>query len=119
MRTFTGEGVYYALRGGTAGIILPLLAAGEYVADLLPQTPARTQTGPLLARCASGAFMGWNAARAPGAALGLAGALAGTFGGYRMRMALIERIGAVPAALAEDAIALTLAFAAAYGLGKE
>lgn len=56
--------------------------------------------------------MGWTVARIPGVFIGLIGALAGTFGGYRMRMALIARIGAVPAALLEDAIAIGLAFLA-------
>jgi uncharacterized membrane protein len=112
LRTFTGEGVFFGLRGGTAGIVLPVLALGEYAVDLFPKTPARTEIGAMLARCASGAFMGWTVARIPGIFIGIAGALIATFGGYRMRMSWIARMGAVPAALLEDAVAIGLAFLA-------
>lgn len=118
LRVFTGEAVLFGLRGGMAGIVFPVFAAGEYVADALPQIPARTTIGPMLIRCASGAFMGWTAARAAGAALGLIGALAGTFGGYRMRMWLITKAGAFPAALIEDGIAIALAFAGVWLLRR-
>jgi uncharacterized membrane protein len=33
----------------------------------------------------------------------------GTYGGHAARLGLIQRIGAVPAALAEDAVAIALA----------
>ena len=112
LRTFTGEAVYFGIRGGIAGIVFPILAIGEYIADALPQIPPRTQIGPLLLRCASGAFMGWTVARVPGIVLGVAGALAGTFGGYRLRMMMIARIGAIAAAIAEDLLAIALAFGA-------
>lgn len=117
LRTFTGEGLFFGLRGGTAGIIFPVLALGEYVVDLLPKTPARTEIGPMLARCASGAFMGWTVARVPGIFAGIIGALIATFGGYRMRIAWIARIGAVPAAILEDVLAIALAFAALVAAG--
>ena len=112
LRTFTGEGLFFGLRGGALGIAFPLLALGEYAVDLFPKTPARTQIGPMLARCASGAFMGWTVARTPGIFIGIIGALIATFGGYRMRMAWIARIGAVPAAILEDVLAIGLAFLA-------
>lgn len=112
LRTFTGEAVFFGLRGGVAGIVFPVLAVGEYVADLLPQIPARTQIGPMLARCASGAFMGWTVAHAPGVVIGLIGALLATFGGYRARMLAITRIGAIPAAIIEDVVAIAIAFLA-------
>jgi len=114
LRTFTGEGVYFALRGGVAGIVFALCALGEYAADALPQIPARTTIGPLLIRCASGAFMGWTVARIPGTAVGILGALIGTFGGYRGRMWLIAKMGALPAALFEDVVAIALAVAALF-----
>ncbi len=112
MRTFTGEAVCFGLRGHLAGIIFAVLAVGEYIADALPWIPARTQVFPLLARIVSGAFMGWVAARIPGIVLGIIGALAGTFAGYRLRMRAIEAIGALPAALLEDVVAIALAFGA-------
>jgi uncharacterized membrane protein len=112
LRTVTPEAVYFGLHGGGAWrIVFPIAAIGEYIADTLPQAPARTTIGPLLARCASGAVMGWIAARFPGAVAGVLGALIGAFGGLRMRLALMEAIGAIPAALLEDAIAIGLAFA--------
>lgn len=112
LRTFTGEAVYFGLRGGgVLRILMPLAAIGEYVVDMLPQVPARTTIGPVLVRCASGAAMGWIAARFPGAVAGVLGALTGTFGGLRIRMALIRATGAIPAALIEDAVAIGLAFA--------
>jgi len=118
LRTFTAEAVYFGLRGGIAGIVFPLFALGEYVADALPQIPARTTIGPVLVRCASGAFMGWTVARVGGAAAGVVGALLGTFGGYRARMWAIVKIGALPAAILEDAIAIALAFACLLLVGR-
>jgi uncharacterized membrane protein len=112
LRTFTGEAVYFGLRGGVAGIVFPVLAIVEYAGDALPNVPARTTIFPLLARIVSGAFMGFLAARIPGAILGIAGAVAGAFGGYRLRMAAIAKIGPLPAAVGEDAVAIALAFAA-------
>jgi uncharacterized membrane protein len=113
LRTFTGEAVFFGMRGhGWSRIVFPVLAAGEDIADALPQIPARTQIGPVIVRLASGAFMGHVAGRLPGALAGVLGALIGTFGGYRMRMGAIARIGAVPAAVLEDVIAIAIAFAA-------
>lgn len=112
LRTFTAEAVYFGLHGtGVLRILMPVAAVGEYIVDMLPQVPARTTIGPTLVRCASGAAMGWLAAHFPGAVAGVLGALIGTFGGLRMRMALINATGAIPAALIEDAIAIGLALA--------
>lgn len=117
LRTVTAEAVYFGIHGGGAWrVLFPVAAVGEYAGDLLPQVPARTTVGPLLARCASGAAMGWTAAHFPGAVAGVLGALIGAFGGLRMRMALIKSIGAIPAALLEDVIAIGLAFAAMAAL---
>lgn len=102
-------------RGGIWGIVFAVAAAGEYVADLLPGTPSRTGAAGLSARCVSGASAGWLIASMNGgswpvpAAAGLAGALIGTFGGHAARLAAIARIGAYPAAVAEDLVAIGLA----------
>jgi uncharacterized membrane protein len=113
LRVLTAEAVFFGLRAqGAARIVFPVCALGEYVVDLLPMTPARTHVGSVLLRTASGAFMGHIAAGIPGAALGIIGALAGTYGGYRARMAGIAKIGTVPAAVIEDILAIGLAFAA-------
>jgi uncharacterized membrane protein len=118
LRTFTGEAVYFGLRGGVAGTAFPVLAVAEYVADSLPSVPPRTEILPAAARMVSAAFMGWIAARIPGAILAVAGALIGTFGGYRARMAAIVKLGALPAAIVEDVVAIALAFAGVALLAK-
>ena len=98
-----------------AGLIVSILAACEWVIDLLPATPARTKPGSLIARVASGAFAGWLAAGGSqtaaiaGALVGACAAAAGTFAGYKTRMWAIDQYGALRAALAEDLVAIALA----------
>ncbi len=88
-------------------------ALGELVADKLPFVPARTSLPALGVRLASGGYAAGAVAREDGAdvavavGLGVAGALAGTFGGYHLRKWLTTK-GHVPdilVALAEDAVA--------------
>ncbi|SDC72885.1 hypothetical protein SAMN05660690_2308 [Geodermatophilus telluris] len=92
--------------------------AGELVADKLPATPDRTVPPSVVVRLASGAAGGWLLARRDGsewllpALAGVAGAAAGTLGGARWRRVAAPRLGALPAALAEDALVLALAAAA-------
>jgi uncharacterized membrane protein len=63
----------------------------------------------------SGAFSGWVIATMQGASgvfgaiAGIVGALLGTYGGHAARLAAIARIGAYPAAIAEDLVAVGLA----------
>ncbi len=45
-----------------------------------------------------------------GAIAGIIGALLGTYGGHAARLAAISAIGALPAAILEDAVAIGLAF---------
>jgi uncharacterized membrane protein len=98
-----------------AGIIVAILAVGELIVDLLPTTPSRTALVPLLARIISGAFCGWfvvtgsPAAPLAGMLAGIAGALVGTYGGHAARVLAIKGLGAIPAALAEDVVAVALA----------
>ena len=98
-----------------AGLVVSLLAACEWVIDLLPATPARTKPAPLIGRVASGAFTGWLAGggsetmRIVGAIVGVCAAAAGSFAGYRARMWAIDRYGALRAALVEDLVAIGLA----------
>lgn len=119
LRSFTSPAVLVLLtRGGLAGVVLAVLAVLEYVGDLLPAAPPRTSIGPLAFRILSGAVVGWlftalhSGAPIAGCAIGIAGALAGAFGGYAVRMRAIDAIGSVPAALAEDAVAIALAILA-------
>jgi uncharacterized membrane protein len=101
-----------------AGLIVGVAAVGEWVVDLLPTTPARTTPGPLVARVASGAFVGWLAVGGTttpmiaGGIVGAAGAMVGSLVGYRARMAAIDRFGALPAAVVEDLVSICLAMLA-------
>jgi uncharacterized membrane protein len=115
LRVFTAPAVLYLWRGGIAGYVLCIFALGEYVVDLLPQTPARTTFPSIILRPLSGAFVGWmlcagsGASPIAGAVLGLAGAFIGTYGGAAARLAAIRATGAVAAALVEDVVAIAVA----------
>jgi uncharacterized membrane protein len=96
-------------------------AAGELVADKLPNTPSRLKPQVLGARLASGALDGVLAAgkadlrtRALAGATGLAGAAAGSYAGAAYRKAAVTRTNTpdLPWALVEDAVAAGLAVAA-------
>jgi|SRR5271165_3484582 len=114
LRVFTAPAALYLVRGGVAGILLGIVALGEYVVDALPQAPARTNPSQVAVRIASGAFVGWTVGAPSGATLGavaagVAGAIAGTYAGYAVRMWGIARFGAIPAAIGEDIVAIALA----------
>jgi uncharacterized membrane protein len=117
LRVFTGPAALYVARGGLASIVLVGAAVVEYVVDALPQTPSRTIPVGLAARIVSGAFVGWAATAlsehwmppAAGIIVGIAGALAGTYGGSAARQWGIARFGAIPAAIVEDVVAIVLA----------
>jgi uncharacterized membrane protein len=96
--------------------LFTLGALAEFVTDLLPQTPARTAPGPLLARVVTGALSGSCVAVAGGqsllvgALLGAVGGVAGAFLGYQLRTRLVrglqvpDRVIAIP----EDVVAVLL-----------
>lgn len=115
LRVFTPIAAIALVRGGVWGYVLALVAIGELIADMLPTIPSRTAFPSILIRPLSGAFAGWAIATMHGsspvlgAILGIVGALVGTYGGHAARLAAIARIGAVPAAVVEDAIAIGLA----------
>ncbi|HTJ27504.1 MAG TPA: hypothetical protein VMA36_15190 [Candidatus Limnocylindria bacterium] len=123
LRVFTAPAALYLARGGLASIVLVAAAVVEYVVDALPWTPSRTMPVQVGARIVSGAFVGWAAialsgihAPIPGVALGIVGALTGTYGGSIARRWGIARVGAIPAAIVEDVIAIALAAFAATRL---
>ncbi len=103
---------------GVAVVVLSLLAILEYVADLLPSTPARTRPGPLIARMVSGGLCGAalcaSAGRslALGAALGAMGGLIGAFAGYQARTRLVQALKVKDRviAISEDIVAIALAW---------
>ena len=114
LRTFTPVAAVLLVRGGIWGIVLAVAAVGEYVWDVLPNTPSRTQAMGLSARVISGAFVGWMIATMHdgsgmfGAIAGIAGAVIGTYAGHAARLAAIARIGGYPAAIVEDLLAIGL-----------
>ena len=91
-------------------------AVGEYIADKLPNAPARTAAIGLTARIVTGAASGACLAVAGGASLGLGGllgvigAIVGAFGGYRARVGLVRTLNCSDFAIAipEDLIAIGL-----------
>jgi uncharacterized membrane protein len=118
LRTFTAPAVLWLVRHRSpAAYVLGVFALLELAADLYPKTPARTGFAGLAGRLLSGAFCGW-AVSAPagrsailGAAIGALGAIFGAYGGLAARTRAISRIGRVPAALLEDAVAIAGAVA--------
>ena len=100
----------------TAAYVVTALAAGELVADKLPQTPSRKAPVPFAGRLLMGGVCGYamgvsrNAA-VEGVVAGVAGAVAGTLVGYEFRRQLVQATGGddLPIAVLEDAIALTTA----------
>jgi uncharacterized membrane protein len=92
-------------------------AIGEFVADLLPNTPPRTGVPGLMARIVTGSLSGACIGAAGGASpwvaglLGAIGAVAGAFGGYRVRTGLVSALKVPDFAIAipEDLLAIGLA----------
>lgn len=101
-------------------IIFTAFALMEFVADLLPKTPARTSAFPLIARIVIGFFTGASLAITASSALifgglaGILGALAGAFAGYHLRKNLVQRLRLQDAmvAIPEDFVAIGLAWLA-------
>jgi uncharacterized membrane protein len=113
LRTFTAPAVLLLVRNRTTlAYVLGLLAAVEYLVDLNPKAPARTNVMGLGARAVSGAFCGWVLGGAAGgsplagAAAGVLGAVTGAYAGLYARTRAIDLIGRVPAAIAEDLLAI-------------
>jgi uncharacterized membrane protein len=95
-------------------VVFVLLALAEFVADQLPKTPSRTQPPSLAIRILLGGLCGACLAAGGaqslgfGAGLGVAGSLAGAFGGYEVRTRVVRALG-VPdflVATLEDAVAI-------------
>ena len=96
--------------------VLTLGALGEFVADKLPSTPARTAAVGLTARIVIGLLTGACLAFAGGASywlgalIGAIGGIAGAFGGYQARVRLVRglRVPDVAIAIPEDLVAIGL-----------
>jgi uncharacterized membrane protein len=109
------QGTHLAFMGSLPAVwILSLLAVGELVNDKLPATPSRTAPLPLAGRIVLGALAaatltaGAGGSAVAGAAAGIVGALAGTFGGYQARTRLVRALGVpdIVVALLEDLVAV-------------
>ena len=108
-------GIKLAFLGRPATLIVfTLLALVELIVDKLPNTPARTAPLGLIARIVFGCLGGMALATSTGGNLlgagivGIAGALVGTFAGYRIRRDLVSRahLADFAVAIAEDVIAV-------------
>jgi uncharacterized membrane protein len=117
LRSMTAPAATLLSAGNSWAPLAMALAAGELVADKLPQTPSRLLPAALLFRILSGAYCGGeiatrrHASRLTGSALGAAGAVAAAYGGYGLRKYLTEtlRLPAFPVAACEDGIAVLAA----------
>ena len=109
---------------GTAGAtgICTLLAATEFVVDLMPQAPNRTEPASLLVRILTGGFSGAclcvsaGSSGVAGAVLGAMGGVIGGFAGFEARTRLVKEWKAPGAAVAipEDLLAIGLACAIVF-----
>jgi uncharacterized membrane protein len=96
-------------------ILFTVLAISELVYDKLPTASSRKRPRAFIARVLSGSLAGATvgfAGHAPlgGIILGAIGAVAGTLGGSAARTRLAATFGRdLPAALAEDVVAITAA----------
>jgi uncharacterized membrane protein len=93
--------------------IMSALAIGELIADKLPKTPSRKAPPGFIARILTGGLSGaalgaTSASWVVGLWAGVIGAVAGTLGGYELRVRLVKATGGkdLPIALLEDAIAI-------------
>ncbi len=111
------QGSPLASMGSTWAVgIFTVGALGEFVADQLPTTPARTAAVPLTARVVMGLLTGaclgvaGGASYWIGALIGAIAAIAGTFGGYQARVRLVRGLHVPDAAIAipEDLVAIGL-----------
>lgn len=99
-----------------AVVIFTVAALGEFVADQLLTTPARTKAMPLIARVVmgllTGAWLGTAAGASPwlAAVMGAIGAIGGAFGGYHARVGLVRALHApdFTIAIPEDLAAVGL-----------
>jgi uncharacterized membrane protein len=91
-------------------------ALAELIVDQLPSTAARTTAVPLAARIVLGSLTGACLGIAAGASLwlaaliGVAGAIAGAFGGYQVRVRLVRvlHVPDIAIAIPEDLVAIGL-----------
>ena len=110
----------FAFMASTVAVVAFTAAAlAEYVHDVLPRTPARTEVGPVIARAVSGALCGAclcvsaGASWPAGAVAGAVGGVAGAFLGYQARVRLVKalRVPDAVVGVSESVLAILLAWA--------
>lgn len=99
---------------GTLKRLVPVLAAGELIADKTSVVPNRNATFPLLGRAVNGGMIGWIVmpkARLVGAAAGALAAIIAANLSYSLRKSLVEKrnLPDFVVALVEDVIVITVA----------
>lgn len=98
--------------------ILSLMAVGELVIDQLPKTPSRLILPQFIPRIVTGALCGLAVGLSisqvvAGALFGILGSIVGTLGGARARSFAANLFGRdLPAAMIEDAVAISVAVSA-------
>jgi uncharacterized membrane protein len=116
LRTMTGPAFAFSSRAGNWNWLFRAAAVGEYVADKLPNTPARTQPLGLAARALAAGLAGASLDpddRLLGAACAIGGAMATAYLGVAYREACAARnLPPIASALAEDGLAIALAWSA-------
>ncbi|MDP9040238.1 MAG: DUF4126 family protein [Acidobacteriota bacterium] len=103
-------------------VVFTVLAAGELIADKLPQTPSRVSAFPLAARLVFGGLVGAISAISlegpglEGVVLGVVGAAIGAFVGFMLRRHLVSSFDCADwkIAVPEDLIAIVCALFAAH-----
>lgn len=120
MRSLSGPAALARERGGVAGVMVPMLAAAEMIADKTPFLPDRIDPLPLAGRAVLGAVAGGMVARKTGGAgvlgalLGAAAAVSAAHLAYHARKRL--DVPDAVAGLLEDG--LVLALLASSGRGR-
>jgi len=109
---------------GTAefAVLATVMAAVEFVVDLLPQAPNRTEPASLVVRMITGGLCGaclsvagGHSAMA-GATLGAMGGVLGAFVGFEARTRLVKalKVPGAMVAIPEDLVAIGLAYAIVF-----
>jgi uncharacterized membrane protein len=110
MRSMSGPAALALARGGSLNRLLPLLAAGEMIADKTSVIGDRTDALPLAGRAVIGALVGGIIARQArssllaGGSIGAAAAVAAAFAAYHARKRL--PLPSAPAGMLEDLLVL-------------
>jgi uncharacterized membrane protein len=114
-----GQAPFSFVGSPIAVVIFSLLAAGEYVWDVLPNTPSRTAAPGLIGRTLTGAFTAtcMLAASETSLAFSLLGSIAAIVGAYvglwiRTRLVTALKTRDVFVAIPEDIVAIGISIAA-------